>query len=1292
MPPGTFDEYELLAPLGRGGMGHVYLARDTQLKRLVAIKFMHRYRDAIARERFLTEARAAARVQHSNLVTVYRIGEIDGRPYIVSEYVPGTSLGAVDAPLPWKVVLDIGRDLARGLAAAHENGILHRDLKPGNAIIADTGETKILDFGLAKIMADHDAGARAAGEPPPDLATPSPQAPEPPRPSVSAHDSHACDAQSEADPTLDSVSLDITPALDELAKRPAPMVDHSLTRPGAVMGTPHYMPPEVWRGERASPASDVYSLGALLYFLCTGTVLHAGVPLRELAHVCTTSDAPPVTARAPAIDPDFARVIDRCLARTPGERYDSGVALLGVLESLGNAGVDMPEGNPYRGLLPFDAEHRGVFFGRRTDVRGVLERLRATSFVLVTGQSGVGKSSLCRAGVLPLVAAGGMRDDREWRVSSLVPGRSPMHAARRALIRAGCDPGWVEVVADDPAEVAAALERTLPSGAGLLIFIDQLEELLTLSTPAEIEPFGALIVALVGSRIPGVAVLATARGDFFTRLAELPGLGPAIERGFYMLRPLGPKAIRQTIIGPARAAGATFESDSLVDELAQSGVGGGLPLLQFALAQLWDARDSEVLTHAALRQIGGVEGALARHADEVMAGLTTAARASARAVLLRLVTVERTRGSRTASELITGGAEREAAEREAAEREVIEALVKGRLIVARDDISGEPAYAIAHEALLTQWDALRRWLDAADETRALRQRVSEAAREWSQLERSTDALWRGRRLRDANRLDLTALSSNEAAFVRASRRAAARSRWLRRAVVMAVVALVAGGYFAAKAAQRRALDRQAGARLVSAAAALERARTLGHSAEVLRQRAFAGFDDGDHDDAERDWARSRVYATREDAALADAAVAAESALELNPSHRAGRSLLAQVLFARAQAAERRHERERTEELLARIAVYDDGTLRGQWDAPATLAVRISEPGATVRIARYLADSTGRLALEPARPQAFESALVPGSYLVTIAAPGYVPVCYPVELRRGEHLPVELPLLRDADVPAGLVYVPAGRFWFGSAAPEEIRRWQAAAPAHLRRTDGFLIARTETTYAQWIAFLDALPDDERERYLPRGAGGFWGTLALARVSGRWQLSLQPTRHAYVAAAGERLHYRDRDQRAEVDWLRLPVSGVSWTQAQGYVSWLVDTGRVPGARMCREDEWERAARGADLRSYPHGDVLAPDDANFDETYGREALAFGPDEVGSHPRSRSPFGLEDMVGNVFELTASVRVEGEVIMRGGAYYTDRPTNHLANRNVFQPEDRNPTVGFRVCADIPASAGASPR
>ncbi len=147
------------------------------------------------------------------------------------------------------------------------------------------------------------------------------------------------------------------------------------------------------------------------------------------------------------------------------------------------------------------------------------------------------------------------------------------------------------------------------------------------------------------------------------------------------------------------------------------------------------------------------------------------------------------------------------------------------------------------------------------------------------------------------------------------------------------------------------------------------------------------------------------------------------------------------------------------------------------------------------------------------------------------------------------------------------------------------------------------------------------------------------------------------------------------------MKLPVAAVSYEDVVAFAAWLDRTGRVRGARLCDEYEWERAARGADGRTFPSGATLAPDDANIDVTYGRAPLAFGPDEVGSHPGSRSPVGTDDMAGNVWEWTRSVQTPDAPVARGGGWYNNEISARSMNREHGEPTERHPLMGVRLCA-----------
>ena len=236
--------------------------------------------------------------------------------------------------------------------------------------------------------------------------------------------------------------------------------------------------------------------------------------------------------------------------------------------------------------------------------------------------------------------------------------------------------------------------------------------------------------------------------------------------------------------------------------------------------------------------------------------------------------------------------------------------------------------------------------------------------------------------------------------------------------------------------------------------------------------------------------------------------------------------------------------------------------------------------------------------------------------------------------------------------------------------------------------GYLIGRTEVTFGDWLAYLDSLPEDApARRLLEHPRHGATGAVALHRRPGEgWRFSFfRAGVPVFTAGLGEPFRYPGRTRRSTADWRRFPLSGVSAQDLEGYLSWLHRTRRLPGARLCREDEWERAARGADGRAYPHGDQLAQDDINIDETYEREPLGFGPDEVGAHPASLSPFGLADMAGNVNEMTLPMTGElGSLVQRGGSWYFNSASALAANRASGEPTQRGAELGVRLCAPAP--------
>ena len=1269
--PQQFDEYRLVRVLGRGSMGVVFLGHDTVLDRPVAIKFINaRDTNPRTRERFVTEARAAARIQHPNVMAIHRIGELEGRLYIISEYVRGQPLSELKGQIPWQEALTIAVGLARGLAAAHRQGVLHRDIKLANVIrSSETGDVKLLDFGLAKL--DADSKDRV------------PRTPPPMRPE--GFD----DTEDNGLPRVDIVApLDSTLGQTNRADgaKAAKIVSEGESSE-VIVGTPYYMAPELWRAEPASRSSDIYALGALLYILCAGhPPLEAGSTL-ELARLSQEATPRPLAEIATGIDPRFAQIVDRCLARATTARFGSADELCTALEVLLTSGpiAEVVHGNPYRGLQAFEARHRAVFFGRVAEIRTVVDRLRVQPFVLVAGDSGVGKSSLCRAGALPAISEPPGVGNRVWSSVAMIPGRRPLQTLVSALASHLNlkEEALRTLLLGEPEGLVRLIARRQGKDRGFVLFIDQLEELVTLAEGPQVEPFGRFLASFAEGA-PSLRLLASVRGDFLTRAAALPQIGPFINPAVYLLTPLTREGMREAITGPAALQGVHFESDGLVDELITAGAEGSLPLLQFALAELWEARQpgSKVITAADLERIGRVTGALARHADNVVGGLPPSQRLAVRRLLMRLVTIEDTRASLPLEELTSGDPANEAA---------LEALVRGRLIVAREAQDGT-VHEIAHEALIRNWGTLQRWINDEREAREIRHRLEQAAVEWQRLGRGRVGLWTREQLADAEKLEDASLRTREREFVAASHAQLRRARFVRNLAIAAVPLTLGLIYAGIRVQDSVSLSRRIDEKIAEGKEIFERARAKADEVSALRRQAFAAYDGQEPDKGDEVWQQVTVAATSADMLYKQAGQPLEVALNLDVHSTQARDAMARLLFARAHLLEQQYRPELADELIARMRLYDDGSNAARWDAPGTITITTEPPRAALKLstyrrtedAHYVLDAARDLGASPLNSQQLER----GSYLLEVSAPGRTTVRYPLLVERGEARELKIYVPAEGEIPEGFAFVPKGRFMFGSNHEEFMRRFFSTAPQHAVELESYIIGQTEVTFADWIDYLNQLSSEERERLAGESqAAGFMSAGVTLRESSpkQWRLTLEINSDVkYTVEQGNQLVYAGRANNAAQDWLQFPATGVSWKDAEKYLRWLDASGRVPGARFCTEWEWERAARGADERIYPHADRLLGSEANIDSTYGKDATRWGPDVVGSHPQSTSVFGIKDLVGNVWEWTRSSFKRDERVVRGGSFTFEVVTCSSINRFAPDPETRDGSVGLRVCASWP--------
>jgi len=707
-------QFELIRELGRGGMGAVYLARDTKLGRLVALKFLNIHSPELT-ERFLVEARATAQCNHQNIVVIYEADEWQGQPYMALEYLEGAALSGLlanDTTLTPRRVVELIVPVVRALVRAHQLDIVHRDLKPDNIFVTDTGIVKVLDFGIAKLFqSDEQTGALTESQ---------------------------------------------------VAKLSA----SNMTQEGALIGTMPYMSPEQWGADKVDHSTDIWAIGIILWEMLTARHPLEPVTPQRLWHAAAHTDQPMPSIATAAHDLPEAleRIIDRCLAKGKQDRFASAQELLEAIEPLvpGRFGRRLEQGeSPFPGMSAFQETDADRFFGRSRDIAHMVQRMRDQPLVGVVGLSGVGKSSFVRAGVVPALKASG----ESWQTLVTRPGRDPM-AGLASLLQpmlrstaTDLDQKMAEHQAlldrlrQEPGYLGTLLRsRARQKKSSLLLFVDQFEELYTLvPDQAERLAYTACLAGVADDASTPLRVVVSMRSDFLDRAAEDRAFMDRLTRGLLFLPPVDRAGMREALLQPLDMVGYGFESEAIIDDMLSSLADsqGALPLLQFTAAKLWDSRDhsSRRLTSASYEAMGGLEGALATHADDVVSRLPTEQQRLTRAVFLRLVTRDGTRAIVDVEEL------RELGEPSTVSS-LLDHLVQARLLVVQSRGEQEgPAVEIVHESLTTRWPTLRRWLDESSEDSAFLEQLRTAAKQWAAKGKPIGMLWRGEAMVEAQRFE-----------------------------------------------------------------------------------------------------------------------------------------------------------------------------------------------------------------------------------------------------------------------------------------------------------------------------------------------------------------------------------------------------------------------------------------------------------------------------------------------------------------------------------------------------------
>ncbi len=784
--PRSARSYELIEEVGSGGFGVVYRGRQPGVDRDVAIKVIRpeHANDPRFVRRFEIEAQTIARLEHLHIVPLYDYWREPDAAYLVMRWLRGGSLAQALRRGPWNLrpAAELIAQVAAALDVAHRYGIAHLDVKPANVLLDEEDHAYLSDFGIARGIED----------------------------------------------------------------------------PPVSPGSAPYLTPEHISGGPLTAATDIFGLGLLAFELLTGRHPYEGETPDSLAQRVLQQPLPTLRELRSDLPAYVEDALSRATAVDPDDRFASAGDLASALRASSReepiqAPAVIAARNPYKGLQAFQESDADDFFGREHLVRQLIDRLghEGTSgrFVAVVGPSGSGKSSLVRAGLVPAVRRGEVAHSDRWFVTTMVPGATPVAELERALIDvaiADRDQIRAALLGGDGG-FARAVELALPDdGSQLLLIIDQFEELFSVASDAEREEFVRLLQHAVTDARSPLKVVVTLRADFFDHPLLDARLGELVASHTVAVAALAAEELERAVVQPARAVGVHVDRDltaQIVGDVVQAP--GALPLLQYALTELFARRAGDRLTLDGYRAIGGVHGALAGRAEALYASLDAAGKQVCHQLFLRLVTIGEVGAEtrrRVTREELAGLASPDVLD------EVLETYGRHRLLTFdREPATRAPTVEVAHEALLEAWDRLRRWIDDARDDLRMHRRLEAAVDEWRDSGGSDGYLLEGPRLSvfeewaDRSLLSLTtderALldASRDAADIRADRERSRRRREeqlaersttrLRALVVVSLLAAVVATTLAAVAfgQRERALqeERIATARGVASAAIAE---------------------------------------------------------------------------------------------------------------------------------------------------------------------------------------------------------------------------------------------------------------------------------------------------------------------------------------------------------------------------------------------------------------------------------------------------------------------------------------
>jgi serine/threonine protein kinase len=604
--------YEVRERIGAGHFGIVYRAYQPHVGRDVAIKIIqpHFANQPEFIRRFESEAQLVARLEHPHIVPLYDFWREPNGAYLVMRWLRGGNLETAIARGPWKTepAAALIDQVASALAVAHRQGVVHRDIKPVNILLDEEGNAYLTDFGIAREW-------------------------------------------------LPVSGLEMTD-------------DEEWSG-----GSPAYVSPEQEAQQVVGPASDIYSLGVVMYVLLTGNL--PSTDNRSSSEISRHEDGSLMSVRTirPDLSPAIDTVIRRATAADPKHRYQHALALAtafrrAVTDESPRTGEQLTyaddtlavdneqaQRNPYKGLRPFEEVDSSEFFGREDLVRRLLEQMGEAAstphtdswsgdrFLAVIGPSGSGKSSVVKAGLLPALRREALPGSDKWYIVEISPGAHPLEELEIGLLRVAArqPAGLIGHLKRDKRGLLRASRLVMPDeNSQILLVIDQFEEIFTLvEEKEEADHFMVSLFTAVTDSHSNIRIIITLRADFYDRPLAHPEFSKLLREKTAVVIPMTSDELSRAVTEPAHRQGIYFEDGlvpTIVADVAEQP--GALPLLQYALTELFDRREATTLTMESYQSLGGVAGALGRRADDLYTSLKKTDQDVARQLFMRLISLK----------------------------------------------------------------------------------------------------------------------------------------------------------------------------------------------------------------------------------------------------------------------------------------------------------------------------------------------------------------------------------------------------------------------------------------------------------------------------------------------------------------------------------------------------------------------------------------------------------------------------------------------------------------------------